>query len=289
MSELNSLDDIFNDDDLNILDGDSKSLFELKNVSKKSTRSKTDFVSRRKRCKDFDSYAPQFKKVHQELSSGNRNFVKFNEKQLNEGNYFVDNGILLLLEKVFEPKKDRFGKLDSRTRIIYENGTMSNMMLRSLGKNLFNNGQGVTDFVHKTINNSDKESGNIYVLKSKSTDERISSIGNLYKIGYTQGSVEKRIKDAKNEITYLKSDVEIISIYQCYNMNTKKLEELLHNFFGNVCLNIDIYDDSGVRHSPREWFIVPFKIIDQAVDLLINATIGNYEYDRIKRNIILKQ
>jgi len=111
----------------------------------------------------------------------------------------VHKGILLLLEKTYNIKKDKFGKYDGRTRVIFENGTESGMKLRSLGKNLFMNGKVVTENIDKVnenflenfsnITNEDEEAGYIYVLKSKSKDERIRSIQHLFKIGYSKISV----------------------------------------------------------------------------------------------------
>lgn len=142
--KISSIDDILNSDLLESLEDDSEGLYELKHIPKDQKRGDTDFVSRRKSCKDFDKYEPRFKEVQKELSEGKRKMVKFKEDQLNEGNYFVHNGILLYLEKIINKKKDKFGKWDGRTRIIFENGTESGMKLRSLGKNLFDNGKGVT-------------------------------------------------------------------------------------------------------------------------------------------------
>jgi len=287
--EINSIEDIFNDDSLDILEDNSEGLFDFKHTPKNIERTSTDFVSRRKPCKNFNSYISLFQKVQKDLKNRSINLIDFNENQLNEGNFFIHNGILLLLEKIIAPQKDKFGKMDGRTKIIFENGTESNMKLRSLGKNLFANGQGVTsNFATESfiIDEADNESGYIYVLKSNSTDEKISSINDLYKIGFSKNNVKDRIKNAENEPTYLMSSVSIVSTYQCYNMNTQKFEQILHNFFGSSCLNIDVYDHKKNRHSPREWFIVPLNIIEQAIDLIINGDIVNYKYDEYSSTII---
>ena len=60
--------------------------------------------------------------------------------------------------------------------------------------------------------------------------EKIASINNLYKIVYSTVSVMDRIKNATKEATYLKAEVQLISTFQCYNMNTHKFENLLHRF-----------------------------------------------------------
>jgi len=218
----------------------------------------------------------------------------------------VNNGVLLYLESVDyesrewsrgEKEQNRIRKFDDgRTRTIFENGTESNMYLRSLGKALIMNGSAVTQNISKVnegfvekfsnITTEDEEAGYIYVLKSKSKDERITSIRHLYKIGYSKTEVEERIKNAEKEPTYLMAPVSIQGGWKCFNMNPQKLEQLLHNFFGSSCLELDIFDEKGKRHTPREWFIAPIEVIEQAIELIINGKVVNYKYDAENMTII---
>jgi hypothetical protein len=297
--EINSIDDIFNDDLLGIFDdGEAQSLFEFKHTPREIARAEADFVARRKPCKNFKDYEEMFKSVQADLTSGKRKLVKFHETQLNQGNFFVHNGIVLYLEKVIDLEVDKFGKPDGRTKIIFENGTESSMKLRSLGKNLFINGKGITqssdveveEFIENfsNITDEDKEAGYIYVLSSKSTDPKIREIKNLFKIGYSTTPVENRIKNAEKEPTYLMASVHVEAEYKTFNMNTQKFEQLLHNFFGASCLNIDIFDEKGRRHMPQEWFIAPLDVIDQAIEMIINEKIIHYKYDQHLEVIVLK-
>ena len=297
--EINSIDDIFNDDLLGIFDdGEAQSLFEFKYTPREIARAEADFVARRKPCKNFKDYEELFKSVQADLSSGKRKLVKFHESQLNQGNFFVHNGVVLFLEKVIDLEVDKFGKPDGRTKIIFENGTESSMKLRSLGKNLFLNGKGITqssdneveEFIEifSSITDEDNEAGYIYVLSSKSTDPKIKDIKNLFKIGYSTTPVESRIKNAEKEPTYLMAPVHIEAEYKTFNMNTQKFEQLLHNFFGASCLNIDIWDEKLRRKIPQEWFVVPLNIIDQAIEMIITEEIIHFKYDRDLEVIILK-
>jgi hypothetical protein len=294
--EINSIDDIFNDDLLGIFDdGEAQSLFEFKHTPREIARAEADFVARRKPCKNFKDYEDLFKSVQADLSSGKRKLVKFHENQLNQGNFFVHNGIVLYLERIIDLDVDKFGKPDGRTKIIFENGTESSMKLRSLGKNLFLNGKGITqnednvleEFYERftDITDEDNEAGYIYVLSSKSTDPQITDIKNLFKIGYSTTPVESRIKNAEKEPTYLMAPVHIEAEYKTFNMNTQKFEQLLHNFFGASCLNIDIFDEKGRRHMPQEWFIVPLHIIDQVINMIITGEIIKFRYDRRSEEI----
>jgi len=287
--EIKTIDDIFGDDSMGLLDSGAEDLFEFKHTPKDNDRAEADFVARRKPCKDFEKYRLLFKAIQKDLAGNKRKLIPFNEKQLVEGNYFVHNGILLLLDKTIDLQQDKTGKLDGRTRVIFENGTESSMKFRSLGKNLFDNGKAVTESSDKSNNNfsenfssvteEDEASGYIYVLKSKTNDERISSIKNLYKIGFSTTEVADRIKNAEKEPTYLMAPVEFIAGWKCYNMNPQKFEQLIHNFFGNSCLDIDVFDENGKRHSPREWFVAPLDVIKHAIELIISGKILNYRYD----------
>ncbi|WP_179321184.1 GIY-YIG nuclease family protein [Winogradskyella helgolandensis] len=310
--EVKSVTDILNDDDLGILDTDeTQSIFKLKHVKHSSERADSDFVAQRKAMKneDFVPYETQFKKVHKELKDGKRSLSSYAKagSNLEAGSYYILNGMLLFLEEanietenVTLPSGNRLRK-DGRTRIVFENGTFSNMKYRSLDKALLhkdNDGRIVshteTEIDKKLFNNvnsvneEDSESGWIYILKSKSINPKISSIENLYKIGFSTVPVQERIKNASKEPTYLMSDVVIVDGYKCYNMNTQKFEHLIHRFFAEVCLNIDIYDDKGRRITPREWFVVPLPIIDKVIQLVLSGEIVGYRYDSINMILIKK-
>jgi hypothetical protein len=69
-------------------------------------------------------------------------------------------------------------------------------------------------------------------------------------------------------------------------MNTQKFEQLLHNFFGASCLNIDIYDEKLRRKMPQEWFVAPLQIIENAIELIISGDIVKYRFDVVKNEIV---
>ncbi len=173
------------------------------------------------------------------------------------------------------------------------------MLYRSLSKVLYNgNGKMITNTYDKTeqdlfinsglVKEEDIQSGWIYVLKTKSSKKELVGIKDLYKIGYASGSADDRIKNAKNEATYLFADVKKIATYKVYNRNADKLENLLHRFFANACLDIDLFNEKGQRLNPREWFVVPFEVIEEAIQLILNENIVNYEYDTETKRIKLK-
>lgn len=302
--EINSIDDIFEDDSLDILGGDNEGLYEFKHTPKPDERASADFVAKRKPCKNFEEYEPLFHAVQADLSIGKRKLITFKQDNLRPEDFYVHNGVLLYLEHVYfeeevqEYKSGKRVRKDGRTRCIFENGTESNMLYRSLYKALLANGRAVSKNFDKVTENfienfsditdTDKEAGYIYVLKSKCKDERITSIKHLYKIGYSKSDIAARIRNAEKEPTFLMAPVEYVSGWKCYNMNPQKFEQLLHNFFGESCLNIDVFDEDGKRYTPREWFIAPLEVIEQAIALIITEEIVGYRYDAGNNVIVSK-
>lgn len=288
--EIKSIDDIFGDDSLDILDGDSEGLFDFKHTPKAMTM--PDYVASRKPCKDFDKFESLFVQCQSDLANEKRRLYPFkNEQKVAKGQFFVLKGILLYVAKVGKKFTEK-GNVNARLRCIFENGTESDMLLRSLAAELYKNGRRVAEHEDKLlgglggISEDDDENGFIYILKSLSSAQKIQDIANLYKIGYSNIPVGERIKNAEQEPTYLMAPVRIVETFQCYNLNPQKFEQLIHNFFGKTCLNFDIFDKKGNRHTPREWFIVPLGAIEEAIEFIISGEIVDYRYDT-EREIIV--
>ena len=297
--DITSLDDIFQDDEFGLLDKTDESLFQMEHVPVVvPEREYPDFIARRRPCADFEQYEVLFQECHKELASGERKLIPFVESQVSAGDFFVLDGVLLLLVRIYDPYRGNSNKINRRTYCIFENGTESNALLRSLGKALSENGFAVSAGLTpkkgslfettQEVLEEDVKTGFIYILKSLAKDERIQGLNNLYKIGFSNIPVEDRIKNAAQEPTYLMAPVSIVSTFECYNFNPQKLEQLLHNFFGSACLNIDIFDTKNQRHSPREWFIAPLPVIEKSIELIISGAIVNYKYDADKQEIVLR-
>ena len=127
---------------------------------------------------------------------------------------------------------------------------------------------------------SDVESGTIYVLRSKSDHPAVEANRNLlHKIGVTGGDVQRRLANAKLDPTFLMAEVETIATYDLYNINRARLENLIHRVFAPARLNIEIKDRFGQPVIPREWFLVPLFVIDEAVERIKDGTITGYVYD----------
>ncbi|OJU28644.1 MAG: hypothetical protein BGN92_09970 [Sphingobacteriales bacterium 41-5] len=302
-----SIDDILNDDEFGLLEtGSDLSIFKYKHISKEDEREKADFVAQRKPLKEdeFKPYEAMFQKVHQEIKEGKRQIKPFHniEKNLHVGDFYLLDGIMLYLKETSLKNVTLTGesieRVDGRTFTIFENGTYSNMLFRSLGKQIQKSGKLITN-THEGINNElyvnagmvmeeDIKTGWIYVLKSKSTHPSISGIKNLFKIGFSSTPLDERIKNAKNEATYLFADVTKVVSFAIYNRNADMLEQLLHRFFAETCLNVDIEIIQGKRTTPREWFVVPLEVIEEAIQLILNERIIHYKYDVENRIIVEK-
>lgn len=294
-----TVEDILGDDPLNLLVGDDAGddIFKITHV-KSVDRIRPDYVSRRTKCVDFENYETLFQTVHDDLKSGRRKLVEFKEENMKEGKFFVLRGILLFLEKsdakesTFEYESGTRIRSDGRTRCIFDNGTESTMLHRSLYKALLQDGFEVSDYQEiaeeKDINENDTQNGYIYVLSSLSTNPQIRDIKDLYKIGCCSGAVSERLKNASNEPTYLLSDVKVVMTARCYNINVFQLEGAIHDFFSisNVCF--EVIDKDGIVHHPKEWFIAPLSIIEEAINLIVNDDISNYEYNQ-EMGLIVKK
>ena len=289
---LKSIADILNDDSLGLLRGEEDSIFNLKHVPKGPIE-KPDRIAQRKKCDDFEQFEPLFKACHAELKEGIREARQFTgEQQIKPGHFFVLHGVMAYVSEVGE-KEVKNGKVNARLRCIFENGTESNMLLRSLATELYKDetGRRILDHQDKAlealelIQAEDQKTGYIYVLQSLSQDPAIAQASNLYKVGYSTVPVQERIKNAAEEPTYLMAPVKIISVFECYNLNPQKFELLLHTFFGSACLDVEVKGRDGKRYSPREWFFAPLPIIEAAAHMVINGDIVHYRYNADKLDI----
>lgn len=291
LTEEEQLDAIFNDPLLADIEDDADlGLFDIPAYMRErlKARKEAEYVGERKPCDDFEHYSAGFKEIHDGLNSGKYRLVKFSDEHLKVGRYFIEDGIIGFLAAFENDGKNRLGRIDGRTRVIYENGAEADMKFRTITKNLSVTGYSIVDCSdltteelerYFTLTDSDVECGTIYVLRSKSTRPEIAAIPNLYKIGFTVTSVESRIANAKNEPTYLCADVEVVATWKVYNVKSSIFESLIHKLFNNVRLQINV---DG--HRPKEWFIVPFPIIEKAILNIIKGV--PMKYDRNYQQLI---
>lgn len=274
----------------NFQDGLSPEIFDIPDYMKErlEARKEAEYVGKRRPCDDFDKYSDGFKEIHHGLKSGKYRLVKFRESDLKVGRYFVEQGMIGYLAAFEDEGNNKLGRTDGRTRVIYENGSEADIKFRTITKNLSVDGCSIMDCEGMspeefkqcfTLTGRDIESGTIYVLRSKSTRPEIASIKDLYKIGFTVTSVESRIANAKKEPTYLCADVEVVTTWKVYNVKPSTLEAIIHKLFAPVQLQLTVDGKN-----PKEWFIVPLRVINEAVNAIISGK--SIEYSPYLQQII---
>lgn len=263
-------------------------LAELKHVRTSAEKRAAEEIANRQRCEDFDHFKPLFQQVQRELDNGERQTRPFELKaEIRPGSWFIVGGQRAYVAEVGELFINAQGRTDARLRVIFDNGTESSMLMRSLQRALNKDevGRRITDPVAGPLfseqnTDDDQASGTIYVLRSKSNHPLIEANGELvHKIGVTNMSVEQRIAGARLQPTFLMADVEIIATYELFNINRSKLENLIHRVFGQAQLDIEIKDRFGKPVIPREWFLVPLFVINEAIDKIRDGSITGYVYD----------
>jgi hypothetical protein len=231
--------------------------------------------------------------VLKDIDGGYREIIRFKKDagftktSLKREQFIIIGGQMAYIATIGETIKAPNGDDDARLRVIYANGTESNILLRSLMRAMYK------DETSRFITASDEGplfsgengendiiSGTIYVLRSLSDHPLVTANRELiHKIGVTGGDVKKRLVNAKFDPTFLMADVEIIATYQLANLNRTKLERLFHKFFSGAKLDVEIKDRFGRFVKAQEWFLVPLFIIDEMVEKIKDGTISNYFYD----------
>jgi hypothetical protein len=260
----------------------------LRHVKPRAEIRAADEIANRTVCKDFDQFKVVFRQVQQDLSVGIRKAMPFRgDAEVEKGYFFILDGQKVVVAEKGEVFLNENDRKDSRLRVIYDNGTESDMLMRSLQRalNKDENGRRISEvdagpLFANVAGSDDQQSGTIYICRSESGHPEIKKIRKvLHKIGVTGGNVDSRIANAENDPTYLMAKVKVVATYELFNINRKKLERLLHRFFQPARLDIQIKDRFGKPIEPREWFCVPLPQIEEAVERIQDGSIKDYGYD----------
>jgi len=245
-------------------------------------------IAQRIPCPDFDDFQPIFKKVQCELETGERQTLKYQDNAaVNQGDLFILDGQKVMVVEMGDPFVSDYGRPDRRLRVVYDNATESDLLLRSLQRALNK------DKASRRITNpdfgplfsqieaaDDLSSGYIYVLRSLSDDPFIAKHRSvIHKIGVTGGDVKSRVANAKKDATYLLADVKIVATFKLANINRSGLEALLQKFFGSARLDLELKDRFGTPVKPKEWFLVPLDVIEEVIEKIKEGTIDQFRYD----------
>ena len=270
--------------------GGTEDITVLRHVRTSADKRAAEEIADRKRCEDFETFKPLFERAQAGLKSGLRQAqsIEAGRRTIEVGDFFVLDGITLYIAEVGEPLKTTAGEVDRRLRVIFANGTESDLLLRSLQRAFYNDPaarrlvspkSGQLSFGGE-LEADDVESGTIYVLRSLSDLPYVAQHRDLiHKIGVTGSKVETRITDAEHDATYLLAKVEVVATYKLAGINRTRMENLFHRLFAPARLNITINDRFGHPVQPKEWFLVPLFVVDEAVERIKDGTITNYVYD----------
>ena len=314
-----------------------RGISELRHVRSQSEIRVAEEIAKRQKCLDFERFQLLFEQVERELKSGVRQTRPFGKNaSVSAGNFFVLGGQLVYVAEKGDEFKAANGHPDARLRVIYSNGTESNLLVRSLQRALYkdeagrrlteaDNGplfsanwdEGNAESLNYALcksphpsaveeqsvpykaeakcgliepddepifseiwDNEDIKSGTIYVLRSRSEHPFVEEHRELiHKIGVTGGKVESRIANAAHDATYLLADVEVVATYKLSGINRTKLERIFHRVFAPAQLDLIIQDRFGQPVRPKEWFLVPLHVIDEAVRRIQDGSITNVIYD----------
>ncbi|MGQ4687696.1 GIY-YIG nuclease family protein [Klebsiella aerogenes] len=292
-SELvTSLEDIFADDDDELLNFDEPDIFSITHVSV-DRKEQPNEIAQRQPCPDFQRFEPLFLQLRGGLKIGIFSLERFTHKlKISEGDFFVLNGVVGYVHSAGERLRE-YSTYNARLHLIFENGTEMNMLYQSLTHGLVRDKEG-----RKVQLNGQKlipsdvsvPSGLVYILATKSKDAALIPYKqNLYKIGFTETTVEQRIKNAEKDRTFLEAPVRIVATSQCFNLNAQKLEALVHGFLATRRLNITLKSHSGQLYTPKEWFNVPLTTVQAVIQYIVDGTISQYRLDNTTGKIVSKR
>lgn len=291
-SELvTSLVDIFADDDDGLLDFDEPDIFSLRHISAEK-KEQPEEIAQRQPCADFPHFAPLFTAFHDGLKSGAFGLERFTHKlKITAGDFFILNGLLGYVDSVGE-RLEQYSGYNARLYLVFENGTEMHMLYQSLTHGLVRDNEGRKAQLNgqSLLPSLDTvPTGVVYILKTLSTDPALIPYKpNLYKIGFTETSVEERIKNAELDSTFLEAPVQIVAINQCFNLNAQKLEALVHGFFAPRRLNVKLKSHSGQIYTPKEWFNVPLESALAVIQYIVDGSVSQYRLDNTTGKVLSK-
>ncbi|TAD87593.1 MAG: GIY-YIG nuclease family protein [Alphaproteobacteria bacterium] len=276
---------------------------DLRHVRSSAEKRAAEEIADRTPCRDFERFKPLFKRIQDDLNRGNRITRQIRKDagllkaDIKVGEWFILNGQTVYVAEIGEPFKAPNGEMDARLRVIYSNGTESDLLLRSLQRALYKDDASrriseptAGPLFSSQADDEDLASGTIYVVRSKSDHPVVAAHRDvLHKIGVTGGDIAKRIANARLDATFLLADVEIVATYELFNIDRTRLESLIHRIFEPARLDIEIKDRFGNPVTPREWFLVPLFVIDEAVEKLKDLTLTSYAYDPQSAKLVKRE
>ncbi len=270
----------------------------LKHVRSRVEIEAAENIANRTPCKDFDHFAALFAEAKDGLKTGQwftKPFAK--DASIEVGDFYIIGGQIAYVAAMNSGNTTKDGRDNPRLRVIFDNQTEADLLLRSLSRSLYPDGDtpvgrrllkvDAGPLFAGTTEADDIHAGAIYVLRSQSNHPFVKEHRELiHKIGITGGKVETRIAAAAKDATYLLADVEVMAIYKLHNVNRARLENIFHRLFGAAQLDLTIEDRFGNPVKPKEWFLVPLNVIDEAVQRILDGSITQVVYDPASARLV---
>ncbi|WP_413501509.1 GIY-YIG nuclease family protein [Psychrobacter maritimus] len=299
---INSLDDIFNSDDLGIFDNiHSEILVSDSQLNSRNTYDQYDDeeIATRFECKDFYKFEATFERISQAIQTGSFTKTNFSSvKDINIGSVFVLNGILCYVADIYQAENRKNERNQQRLRLVFANGTESNMLIRSLAtaqykyensyQLLITDPDWMDDELAKNFGDDRQLTGVIYVAKLSDTPNNLAHYKHLHKVGFSTLTGEARTKHSIRDTAFLQQPVDIIAEWQVYDANARSVEGVLHAFFYDQRVKVSLKAANDNLYKATEWFNVPLDEIEKAINLVIAGDIKNYRMDGAAGKVVLK-
>lgn len=118
-------------------------LTELRNVRPRAEIEAAEEIANKKPCTDFANFRPLFKSVQDEIRTGIRATRRFGrDGSIGLSSFFILSGQMVYVAAMDEGYRTPNGELNARLRVIYDNGTESDLLLRSLQRALYKDPAG---------------------------------------------------------------------------------------------------------------------------------------------------
>lgn len=299
---FNSLEDIFNSDDLGIFDDVQSDI--LISDSQHNSRANYDQydgedIASRFECEDFYKFESTFESIYHAIQS--RAFTKTSfasTKDITVGSVFVLNGLLCYVADIYKAEARKNTRSQERLRLIFANGTESNMLTHSLAtaqykyensyQLLITDPDWVDAELAKNFGDNHHLTGVIYVAKLIDTPANLAQYNNLHKIGFSTLTGEARTKHSIKDTAFLQQEVDIIAEWQIYDANARSVESVLHAFFYNQRVKVSLRGSDDKIYKANEWFNIPLAEIEKAINLVIAGDIKAYRMDSAYGEIVAK-
>lgn len=299
---FNSLEDIFSSDDLGIFNDVQSDI--LISDSQYNPRANSDQyddedVASRFECEDFYKFEATFERIYHAIQSGSFTKANFTSpKSITIGSVFVLNGLLCYVADIYKAEARKNIRSQERLRLIFANGTESNMLAHSLAtaqykyensyQILITDPEWADDAFAKNFGETQRLTGVIYVAKLINTPGNLAHYKNLYKIGFSTLTGAARSKNSIRDTAFLQQAVDIIAEWEVYDANARSVEGVLHAFFYNQRVKVSLRGLDDKIYKANEWFDIPLTEIEKAINLVIAGDIKDYRMDSAYGKIVAK-